>query len=52
MNKTPELSFEDARFAKRLADTLDRSISEPDPLWDARVAQIVAQAQQKRTHRW
>lgn len=54
MNKTPELSLEDARFAKRLADTLDHSISEPDPLWDARVAQIVAQAQrqQKRTHRW
>ncbi|MEO6699175.1 MAG: hypothetical protein ABIR53_05940 [Paraperlucidibaca sp.] len=54
MNTIPELSLDDARLAKRLGETLDRAISEPDPLWDARVAQIVAQAQrqQKRSHRW
>lgn len=54
MNTPPELSLDDARLAKRLSDTLDRAISEPDLLWDARVAQIVAQAkrQQKKTHRW
>ena len=54
MNTTPELSLEDARLAKRLSETLDRAISDADPLWDARVAQIVAQAQrqQKKTHRW
>lgn len=54
MNTTPELSLDDARLAKRLGETLDRAIADADPLWDARVAQIVAQAQrqQKKTHRW
>jgi hypothetical protein len=53
MNTVPELSLDDSRLAKRLGETLDRAISEPDLLWDARVSQIVAQAQrqQKRWHR-
>jgi len=48
------LSLDDARLAARLAKTLDQAAAQPDPVWDQRMEQILAQASlpPHRSHRW
>lgn len=49
-----QLTLDDARLAARLAKTLDQAAAQPDPVWDQRMEQILAQASLPRSHshRW
>lgn len=49
-----ELTLDDARLAAKLAGTLNRAAEQPDPAWDNRLEQVLAQAAlpARRSHKW